>query len=309
MANVWDAMKKHQAEEEARKAQAQQESPDADSQASAAPASSPKKPAPEATVAAKPARKAHSRSRAGHAAPANGNGSEYSQLIRACHDPASSIAEEYRALRINLTSERSDGKLCFLITSAKAGEGKTVTCANLAVVLAERDDRKTIVVDGDVRKGSLSELFAKPREPGLADVLKGTASVKEAIRKTAYPNLFILPSGKAGKDQCGQLLVRPELEDMVNLLRREYDHVVFDSPPIGTNIPDAGMIGRAVGQAIVVVRMNKTRRESVEAAIRQLHSAKVEVSGLVLTHRTFTIPKFLYGGSGKGYDYYHHDYK
>lgn len=306
MANVWDAMKKHQAEEEARKAQAQQGSPGTDSQKPAAAAPSQDKPT---AAADEPARKPASRPAAKHSAPSNGNGSEYSQMIRAYHDPASPIAEEYRALRINLTSDRSDGKLCCLITSAKAGEGKTVTCANLAVVLAERDDRKTIVVDGDVRKGTLSDLFGKPREPGLADVLKGTISFKEAIRETAYPNLFILPSGKAGKDQCGQLLIRPELEDMVNQLRRQYDYVVFDTPPIGTNIPDAGMIGRAVGQAIVVVRMNNTRRESVDAAIRQLHGAKVEVTGLVLTHRTFTIPKLLYGGSGKGYDYYHHDYK
>jgi len=307
VANVWDAMKKHQAEEEARKAQAEQDGAGADSKDPAATAPRPDTPTAEA---AKSPAKAASRPTTRHSEPANGNGSKYSPMIRAFHDASSSIAEEYRALRINLTSDRSDGKLCCLITSAKAGEGKTVTCANLAVVLAERDDRKTIVVDGDVRKGTLSsELFGLPREPGLADVLKGTLSFKDAIRRTAYPNLFILPSGRAGKDQCGQLLVRPELEDMVNQLRRQYDYILFDTPPIGTNIPDAGMIGRAVGQAIVVVRMNHTRRESVEGAIRQLHGAKVEVSGLVLTHRTFAIPKLLYGGSGKGYDYYHHDYK
>ncbi len=303
MANVWDAMKKHKAEQEAREAQTAQQAASEDSPAQAAPASPPNESAGQ--LAAKPTRKARSRSTGEGSNHTDDNGSRYAKLIKAYHEPSSSIAEEYRALRINLTSDRSDGKLCCVVTSANAGEGKTVTCANLAVVLAERDDHKTIVVDGDVRKGRLSGLFGKTKAPGLADVLKATASLKEAVRKTAFPNLDIMPAGNAGKVQYGQLLVRPELEDMVNRLRREYDYVVFDSPPTSTNIPDAGLIGRAVGQAIVVVRMNKTRRESVEAAIRQLHSAKVDVSGVILTHRTFAIPQLLYGGSGKKYDYYY----
>ena len=72
------------------------------------------------------------------------------------------------------------------------------------------------------------------------------------------------------------------LEDLVNQLRREYDYVLFDSPPIDTNTPDAGMIGRATGKALLVVRMNKTRRESVEGAIRELHGATVRVFGFLL---------------------------
>jgi len=301
VANVWDAMNKHKAEQAA-KAQAPEAAGDQPVQAAAPPPGADA----AAALAAKPVGKAAPVPKGMHSASRNNNG--YSELMIAYKKPSSPIAEEYRALRIKLTADRNDGKLCLLITSADAGEGKTVTCANLAVVLAEREDRKTIVVDGDVRKGKLSEFFALPREPGLADILKGTVALRDAVRKTAFPNLLLLPAGKAGSHQFGELLIRPELEELVNQLRREYDYVIFDSPPINTSTPDAGMIGRATGQALVVVRMNKTRRESVEEAIRQLHGAKVEVGGIILTGRTFTIPRWLYGGP-RGKYYYNYDYK
>jgi capsular exopolysaccharide synthesis family protein len=289
-------MNKHKAEQAA-KAQATDA---AAAQPDRAPASPPVADA-SAAAPAKPAGKPGQPSTGMHSAKRNSNG--YSRLMVAYHEPGSSITEEYRALRIKLTAEHNDGKLCFLITSSDAGEGKTVTCANLAVVLAEREDRKTIIVDGDVRKGTLSSLFGQPREPGLANILKGAVTLRDTVCKTAFPNLFLLPAGKAGSHQFGELLIRPELEDLVNQLRREYDYVIFDSPPINTNTPDAGMIGRATGQAMLVVRMNKTRRESVEDAIRQLHGAKVEVGGLILTGRTFSIPRLLYGGPRGKYDY------
>ena len=306
MANVSDAMKKRQAEQAAQAAaaraaeEARADQGNAGEQAASAPAAQATMASPAAPAKPEPAPKKGKHHRHG-SARANGEG--YSELIKAYHEPGSSIAEEYRALRIKLTAECNDGRICTMITSSDPGEGKTVTCANLAVVLAEREDRKTIVVDADVRKGSLSNLFGVPREPGLADVLKANLGYREAIHATRLPNLFVLPSGRAGNQHVGELLVRPELEDLVNRLRREYDYVLFDTPPMDTKTPDAGMIGRAAGQALLVVRMNKTRKESVEEAIRQLHGSKVEVNGLILTGREFTIPGYLYGGPRRKYYY------
>lgn len=293
MANVWDAMKKHQVEEAA-KAQAEQPRPSGNQGAESA-------PPPASPVAAQmPAGRRAMRSAPRHGASTNGD--QYSELILAHNAPGSSISEEYRALRISLTAHCEDGKFCYVITSSDPGEGKTVTCANLAVMLAEQEDRRTIVVDGDLRKGRLGALFGKDRAPGLADILKGEVSAEQAIQSTIYPNLSILPSGGAGTHEVGELLVRPELEDLVMQLRRTYDHVIFDSPPIN-GPPDAGMIGHATGRAIVVVRMNKTHRESVKQAICLLHAAKVEVNGIILTHRAFVIPSFLYGGPRRYYHY------
>lgn len=308
MANVFDAMKKRKAEEAAQAEAARA----ADQAAKPEPTASPEPddPAPSAvlTAAPAPAKPAkdgakQNKGKRRHHAAAREDTQGYSELIKAYHEPGSSIAEEYRALRIKLTAECNDGRICALITSSDPAEGKTVTCANLSIVLAEREDRKTIVVDADIRKGSLSNLFRVPREPGLADVLKGRADYRDVIQATALPNLSILPSGRAGNQHVGELLVRPELEDLVTRLRREYDYVIFDTPPMDTKTPDAGMIGRAAGQALLVVRMNKTRKESVEETIRQLHGSKVEIAGLILTGREFTIPGYLYGGPRRKYYY------
>jgi len=287
-------MKKHQVEEAA-KAQAEQPGPSGNQDAGSAPLSA----SPVAAQMPAGRRAMRSASRRG----ASTNGDPYSELILAHNKPGSNIAEEYRALRISLTAHCEGGKFCYVITSSDPGEGKTVTCANLAVMLAEQEDRQTIVVDGDLRKGRLGALFGKDNTPGLADILKGDVSAEQAIQGTIYPNLFILPSGKVGTHQAGELLVRPELEDLVTQLRRTYDYVIFDSPPIN-GPPDAGMIGHATGRAIVVVRMKKTRLESVKQAIRLLHAAKVEVNGIVLTHRVFDIPDRLYGGPRRYYYHY-----
>jgi Mrp family chromosome partitioning ATPase len=103
----------------------------------------------------------------------------------------------------------------------------------------------------------------------------------------------VLPSGEARGDEVGELVTRPEMDEMTADLRRRYDYVLFDTPPMNV-VAETGMIGRSVGEALLVVRMNKTRRESVEKAIRLLHSANVKLAGLVLTHRTYQIPEYLY---------------
>jgi tyrosine-protein kinase Etk/Wzc len=208
-------------------------------------------------------------------------------------DRGSAITEEYRSLRTSLLAQRPDGRFCYLVTSADPGEGKTVTCANLGLILTERVDHQTLVLDSDLRRGKLARVLAGRREPGLADLLRGRAALRECVHRTAYPNLSFLPSGRAAQDEVGELLGRPELEEVVNRVRRQYDHVILDTPPINV-ASDAGIIGRSVGEALLVVRMNKTRQESVDKAARLLHAANVTLSGIVLTHRKYHIPNYLY---------------
>ena len=286
MGNVWKAMRKHQAEEAAKAPQAAEVAdPAAPPEKGSAPA-----PAGDSVAEARPDKPEAEPKEPWSAATRNGR---YSELLLAYHNPGASITEEYRSARISLIAQAGDEKLCCLITSSASGEGKTVTCANLGVVLAEREDRRTILIDGDLRKASLAKLFHADNSPGVADVLRGANSVAEATRETVCRNLFLMPAGKTNMQEVGELLARPELEDMIRQLRREYDYVLFDTPPIN-KAPDAGMIGRFAGEAIVVIRMNKTPRESVETAIRLLHAAQVEMNGIILTHRTFQIPHYLY---------------
>jgi Mrp family chromosome partitioning ATPase len=84
------------------------------------------------------------------------------------------------------------------------------------------------------------------------------------------------------------------LDEIVSELRRQYEYVIFDTPPINV-ASDAGILGKAVGDALLIVRMNKTGRESVEEAIRLLHAANVKLPGIILTHHPkYDIPNYRY---------------
>jgi len=281
--NVYDAMKKHEAEEAARaSAEGTQAAPQEAQAAAPPPAETPRRPR---------------RSRL------STNG--YAPQLVAHSDRGGRLAEEYRALRTNLLARYEDDRFCVLVTSAQGGEGKTVTCLNLGFVLAELPDRRTVIVDCDLQKGNVNTLLGMPAAPGMADVLRGEAAVEDAIHKTTCTNLFVLPAGEVEQEEVGDLLGRPELEELIEGLRRDYDYVLLDTPPIrvagakrryrrSISYSTAGILGRTAKDAVLVVRMNKTRRESVDAAIRQLRSAHVRPVGLVLTHQRHVIPEFLY---------------
>jgi len=315
VANVWDAMKKHEAEQ-ARKARQAEQRSDAPSQKrpesghqpsaeqkSAAPVAK-KSPAPVAKKSAAPVAKKSAALVAKKSAALVAKKSaalvakivsdgRYSELLVAHHDRGAALTEEYRALRTNLLARCPDERFCYLVTSSNVGEGKTLTCLNLALVMAERVDRCTVVVDCDLRKAKMAQLLNANDAPGVAELLNGSVTLKECIQSTSYPNLFFIPAGKMNPAKVGELMGRPELHEIVSDLRRQYDYVIFDSAPINS-VSDAGMLGNAIGEALLVVRMYKTHRESVDKAIRLLHAANVKVAGIVLTHRKYYIPNYLY---------------
>ena len=180
-----------------------------------------------------------------------------------------------------------------MVSSAQAGEGKTVTSLNLAIVLASRKNFKTIVVDGDLRKNRVATLLNNQGRPGLADALRGKASLKEIIHPTVYPNLSFIPAQKTSSDESAELLGRAEMEDIITSLRKNYDYVIIDSPPLNV-VSDGSILAQSVREALIVVRMNRTRRESINKAVKQLTSVNVKVVGFVLTHQKYYIPNYLY---------------
>ena len=271
MGNVFDAMKKHQAEQADQARSGEAESAPAAGGAPPQALPQPAEPAPRAGVIL--------------------NG--YSTRLVAHHDRGGKLAEDYRALRTNLLAQYRDNRFCLLVSSAEDGEGKTVTCLNLAIVLAEQPEYRTVVVDCDLRKGRVASLLRIEKRPGMADLLRGRATFDEVLRPTSYPNLFAVPAGQADADEVGELLGKQELDEFLGRLRQEYDHVLIDTPPLAV-VSDAGTVGRAVREAMLVVRMHKTRRESVDKAIRLLHAANVRPVGIALTHQKYYIPSYLY---------------
>ncbi len=293
MPNVWEAMKKHQAEEIAKS--------DAITKAKAAKEAQLEKVAQAKPPTTKDKNLVQAQAKQMTKAPTvptmvprmMPTGQKYSPVLMPHHDRGGAVAEQYRALRTNLLARATNDKICTLITSADPGEGKTVTCLNLAMVLAERQEFRTIVVDCDLRKGKVAELLGQPKAPGLANLLRDQVTLKDVIRPTAYPNVFFIPSGEILPEQVGELITRPKMEDIFTDIRRKFDFILVDTPPVNS-VADAGIIGRSVAEAILIVRLNKTSRDSVDRAVRLLHAAEIKVSGMVLTHQQYFIPNYLY---------------
>ncbi len=217
----------------------------------------------------------------------------YSSSLVVWRDPTGRTCEQYRSLRSHLLAYFQDKPFSLIVTSAQSGEGKTVTTLNLAFVLSALRECRTVVVDCDFRRNGVARQLRDQSEVGLAQVLRGDATVKDVIRLTPLPNLSVILAGKTSCEQVGGLVARPELDDLARQLRRNYDYVLFDTPPVNT-LSDAGVVGRAVGQALMVVRAGRTRRESVKEAIRHLRAVSVKIAGLVLVRKKYYIPSYLY---------------
>lgn len=217
----------------------------------------------------------------------------YFPALVAHHDRGGRICEQYRTLRTNILAKYPDERFSIIVTSAEAGEGKTVTCLNIAMVLAELPERRTVVLDCDMRKSRIATMLRAENSPGMADLLRGSSTLRGVIQSTAYPNLFLVPAGQARQSEVGELMGRPELDEIIGQLRSLYDYVLFDTPPINST-SDAGMLGQAAGEALLVVRMNKTPQESVDRAIRLLHAANIKIAGICLSHQEYQVPGYLY---------------
>jgi polysaccharide biosynthesis transport protein len=225
-------------------------------------------------------------------APAPPRPPKYDETVVAHRDRGSAVTEEYRSIRQQLMASCPEGRFGYFVTSASSGEGKTTTCVNLAMVLAERTDRKTVLVDATLGSGKLSSLLNAPPQPGLIELLHGQATLEQVTQPTAHANLSYIPAGKADNGHHSELLA-PQLAELVSELRRQYDHVLFDTPAIQAS-PTASIVGGAGLDALLVVRMYKTRRESVSRALRALGGSNVTIGGMILNERKSFIPGAVY---------------
>jgi succinoglycan biosynthesis transport protein ExoP len=207
-------------------------------------------------------------------------GSPASDLISVT-EPTSPATEAYRSLRTSVKFLSLDASVkTILVTSAAASEGKTVTAANLAVVLAQRGD-SVILVDADLRRPRAHRLFGAPQSPGLTSVLLDDASATSAVYPfEEVPGLHVMPPGSPPPNPA-ELLDSSRTRDLLAKIADEYDSVIIDAPPV-LSVTDAQILACMADGVLLVVAYRETSRRNLTRSIELLGQVEAPLVGTVL---------------------------
>ncbi len=249
---------------------------------------------------------------------ANGNGKLLAEAEPSPGDPnypletvtwtrrSSGLSESFRTTLTSIlfSGKNGDRPRVLVLTSSQPSEGKTTVACNLAIAIAELS-RNVLLIDGDLRKPRLHDVFGVPRGAGLAEYLCGGAPVDEAlagsVRATKVPGLYLLPAGAESYDQTN-MLYSGRMSDLLEYAEDRYDMVLIDTPPM-LHMPDARVLGRMSDAVVLVIRSGKTTRDTALAAKERLRQDGTRVLGTILNQWN---PKKTTGGYG--YRYYYEKY-
>ncbi len=195
-------------------------------------------------------------------------------------DSPPAFSEAIRAVRTAvLFSTAEEGARAVVVTSTGPHEGKTLVSSSLAITLAQAGQR-TVVVDADMRRPRMHEALGRSQEPGLSNVLVGEASLADAVRPTSVQNLTFLGAGHVPPNPV-ELLCSPKYLELIAELKRRFDWVIIDAPPV-MPVTDAAVVANTAGGVLFVVGSEMTPRQNAMAAVEQLRGANAKFIGAVL---------------------------
>lgn len=223
------------------------------------------------------------------------------------HDPSSPIGEQYKILRTNIQNLRvTKNYKTFVMTSAINSEGKTVTSVNLAIAMAhDLNNKSVLLIDADMRKGTVAKYVGINRSPGLSEILKDEVGIDSVLVNPDIPNLTIMPSGKVPRNPA-ELLSSKKMESLLNTLKPRFDYIFIDSPPI-MPLTDACILGPMVDGVILVVQAGRTQKDVVKHAESRLVQSRATIVGYVATNIEYHLPQYLYRYINKYDSYYYHE--
>jgi capsular exopolysaccharide synthesis family protein len=205
-------------------------------------------------------------------------------------------SEAYRGLRTALLLSSAQELKSIAVTSPQSGEGKTATATNLAVVMAQLG-RQVLLVDADLRRPRLHDVFKLSNQLGLVNFLTGGARPEDLFQRTHIPNLYVATSGPIPPNPS-ELLASDRMAALVRMARETFDFVVVDSPPV-LAVTDSILVGSVVDAVVLCLRARQVVREDARACRERLRLAGLRVLGLVLNRHREALGRY-------GKSYYHY---
>jgi len=230
---------------------------------------------------------------------ANGEARKIKSRLITHFEPKSPVSEAYRTFRTNVQYTRIDNPVkTIVVTSAGPGEGKSTTAVNLAIAFAQMGF-KTLIVDTDLRRPVQHGIFGIKRGEGITNVLIGKTGFADAVRDTEIENLHLLTAGVLPPNPS-ELLASDAMGRFVESVSKEYDMVVFDSPPV-IAVTDAAVLSARLDGVIVVVKSGVTKEDALSRAKILLQNVNARFLGVLVNG--INIDR-MYGS----YYYYYHYY-
>jgi capsular exopolysaccharide synthesis family protein len=207
--------------------------------------------------------------------------SQHHSSLITLSDPRSPAAEAFRTLRTNIYFSGLERSIqALLVTTVAPVEGKSLTLANLAVAMAQ-GDKRTILVDTDLRRPALHTIFELSNDAGLTSLfIDAKGPIEPAFKDVGVPNLQVLTSGPLPPNPA-EVLGSQRMLEVIAALKQHADIVLFDAPPV-IAVTDALVLGTRVDGVVLVVEAGATRREHARRAKEQLEKLNIRIVGAVL---------------------------
>ncbi len=207
------------------------------------------------------------------------NGFQQERIINAETD--FNTVETYKTIRTNImfSIPKTDEGKVIAITSASPGEGKTTTSVNLAITFAQTG-AKVILLDCDLRKSRIHRYLKMERKEGVTNILCGFCKFEDAVRRNVRDNLDVLTAGEIPLNPA-ELLENAACSDLLDRLKKEYDYIFIDTPPV-TVVTDAVIISKQCMGMVLVVRSNVTTFDFLDDSIDFLKKAGTKIFGVIM---------------------------
>ena len=207
-------------------------------------------------------------------------------------EEASQVVEAFRTVRLNLAHVFPEtGTITLTITSPMPGDGKSLVSSNLALSFAEAGYR-TLLIDGDTRRGELHRTFGTDRRPGLLDHLASDMPWEDGLRTTSHPKLTLMPAGSRHRN-APELMGSRRMHELMAALRGRFEVILIDSPPLAAGI-DPFVLGTITGNLMMVVRAGATERDLAEAKLAIIDRLPIRLVGAVLNDVRASMSEYKY---------------